>query len=597
MKSAPEQLTKLSIIIPAKNEAGCIAATLEHLHLELQLNNVPHEIVVVDDSSQDQTWQILEELSARMPELRPTKNLGLNGYGRAVIWGLHHSTGDAVVVMMADESDDSRDVVRYWAKLNEGYDCVFGSRFIRGGGVVDYPLHKLVLNRMANLFIQVLFRTSLNDTTNAFKAFRRTVIDGCSPLIAQHFNLTIEIPLKAIVRGYTWTTMPITWKNRRAGLSKLKIQEMGSRYLFICLYIWLEKTLTKEYRRLPATTSAPSIQLPTNGSGIATAVPEVADVVSNERSAEQSISVVARPAADSDTTGSSSSLAVDSTSPSPSGSVASSTVGIAPGQSSIFQDSDLRENNNGHHSSHEQADEESTVSMGQELRLMYRARFKETAVKRSAVWSVLVKDYFQRWIPQSATVLDLGAGFCEFINQVSASERIALDLNPDVQEYAGSRVKAVVADVTKPWPLKAKSVDVCFTSNFLEHLSSKESVAKCLAEAYRVLKDDGLLIVLGPNVRFCYDEYWDFFDHVTPLSERAVEEILKLTGFDVITNVPRFLPYTMQGSLPLHPALVRLYLVLPIVWPFFGKQFLLFGRKKVRSDVALSHTVEQRDPA
>jgi dolichol-phosphate mannosyltransferase len=140
-------------------------------------------------------------------------------------------------------------VIQYWQKLNEGYDCVFGSRFVRGGGVIDYPLHKLVLNRIANLFIQVLFNTTLNDTTNAFKAYRRTVIDGCSPLIAPHFNLTIEIPLKALVRGYTWTIVPITWQNRRTGLSKLKIHEMGSRYLFICLYVWLEKTLTRDYRK------------------------------------------------------------------------------------------------------------------------------------------------------------------------------------------------------------------------------------------------------------------------------------------------------------------------------------------------------------
>ena len=148
---------------------------------------------------------------------------------------------DAVVIMMADESDDCRDVARYWQKLNEGYDCVFGSRFIKGGGVIDYPKIKLFLNRLANFFLKVLFRIKLNDTTNAFKAYRREVIEGCQPLIAPHFNITVEIPLKAIVRGFTWTTIPITWRNRRTGTAKLKIKEMGSRYLFICLYIWLEK--------------------------------------------------------------------------------------------------------------------------------------------------------------------------------------------------------------------------------------------------------------------------------------------------------------------------------------------------------------------
>jgi dolichol-phosphate mannosyltransferase len=253
MKSpAPDQppLTKLSIVIPARNEADCIVPTLEHLHLELDLNHIPYEIIVVDDGSTDATWQILSQEQEKMPELRAIKNPGQAGFGRAVIAGLNAISGDAVVVMMADESDDCRDVVRYWQKLNEGYDCVFGSRFIKGGGVIDYPPHKLILNRMANIFLKVLFGMDCNDTTNAFKAYRRRVIEGCSPLIAPHFNLTIEIPLKAMVRGYSWAMIPITWRNRRAGISKLKIQEMGSRYLFICLYVWLEKTLTTDYRKL-----------------------------------------------------------------------------------------------------------------------------------------------------------------------------------------------------------------------------------------------------------------------------------------------------------------------------------------------------------
>jgi dolichol-phosphate mannosyltransferase len=152
--------------------------------------------------------------------------------------------------MMADESDDCRDAVRYWRVLNEGWDCVFGSRFIRGGGVIDYPWVKLRINRLANLFLQILFGIRLNDTTNAFKAYRRTVIDGCRPVISRHFNLTVELPLKAIVRGYSWTVIPITWRNRRLGEPKLKIKEMGSRYLFVCLYVWLEKVLSRgDYRK------------------------------------------------------------------------------------------------------------------------------------------------------------------------------------------------------------------------------------------------------------------------------------------------------------------------------------------------------------
>jgi len=240
---SPLQL--LSVVIPARNEAGCIAATVEHLHLELRLQQVPHEIVVVDDGSTDTTWMVLEEIHARIPECKPIQNPGEHGFGRAITFGFNHASGDAVVVMMADESDDCRDVVRYWQILDQGWDAVFGSRFVRGGGVIDYPRHKLLLNRVANLFLRVLFRVKLNDFTNAFKAYRRTVIEGCRPFLAPHFNLTVELPLKTIVRGYSWTVMPITWRNRRFGESKLKVKEMGSRYLFIALYCWLEKYFSR----------------------------------------------------------------------------------------------------------------------------------------------------------------------------------------------------------------------------------------------------------------------------------------------------------------------------------------------------------------
>jgi dolichol-phosphate mannosyltransferase len=243
-------LQLLSVVIPALNEEGCICSTVEHLTLELRLHNVPNEIIVVDDGSTDATWQKLQELSERLPNVRPMQNKGQHGFGRAIAFGLQNMTGDAAVVMMADESDDCRDVVRYWQLLNEGWDAVFGSRFVRGGGVIDYPRFKLLINRTANFFIRIIFGTSLNDTTNAFKAYRREVIEGCSPLISPHFNLTVELPLKAIVRGYTWTVMPITWRNRRTGESKLKLREMGSRYLFICLHIWLEKYLSRgDYKR------------------------------------------------------------------------------------------------------------------------------------------------------------------------------------------------------------------------------------------------------------------------------------------------------------------------------------------------------------
>ncbi|MSU56574.1 MAG: glycosyltransferase family 2 protein [Pedosphaera sp.] len=243
-------LRLLSVVIPARDEEASLSPTVRHLHLELKLQGVPHEIVVVDDGSSDKTWQVLQALKKEIPELAPAQNTGLNGFGRAIIFGLDRSKGDAVVIMMADESDDARDAVRYWKLLQEGYDCVFGSRFVKGGGVIDYPRIKLTVNRLANFFIRVIFGIKLNDTTNAFKAYRRTVIDGCRPLIAPHFNLTVELPLKAIVRGYSWTVIPITWRNRRAGVAKLKIREMGSRYLFICMYVWLEKYFSRgDYRK------------------------------------------------------------------------------------------------------------------------------------------------------------------------------------------------------------------------------------------------------------------------------------------------------------------------------------------------------------
>jgi dolichol-phosphate mannosyltransferase len=251
-KKSGSPLAFLSIVIPARDEAGCIAATIRNLHNELCGHAIQHEIVVIDDGSTDATWEILHNEQANVPTLRPIQNAAPHGFGRAIIRGLNVMSGDAVVIMMADDSDDSRDVVRYWQKLQEGYDCVFGSRFIRGGRAVGYPLSKLILNRLANGFIRILFRHRLNDTTNAFKGYRRTVIDGVRPILSPHFNITVELPLKAIVRGYSWAVIPITWRNRRHGIGKLAIREMGSRYLFICLYVWLEKYFSQgDYRKAP----------------------------------------------------------------------------------------------------------------------------------------------------------------------------------------------------------------------------------------------------------------------------------------------------------------------------------------------------------
>jgi dolichol-phosphate mannosyltransferase len=246
-------LTLFSIVIPARDEEAALPPTLRALYAAFVRDGVPHEFVVVDDGSKDRTWTVLQELKSEIPTLAPVQNPGPHGFGRAVVYGLNHMQGDACAVVMADASDAPDDVVKYWRLLNEGWECVFGSRFIRGGQVVDYPRVKLFVNRLANLFIKTLFHIPLNDTTNAFKAYRRHVIEGCRPFLAPHFNLTVEIPLKSIVRGYTWTVTPISWHNRKHGVAKLKIKEMGSRYFFICMYVWLEKYFSRgDYRRQPA---------------------------------------------------------------------------------------------------------------------------------------------------------------------------------------------------------------------------------------------------------------------------------------------------------------------------------------------------------
>ena len=250
MPDTRSPLTLFSIVIPARDEEASLPATLRDLHATFTAENIPHEIVVVDDGSRDQTWAVLEGLRAEIPMLVPVRNSGPHGFGHAVVCGLDHMHGDACAIMMADASDATGDAVKYWRLLNEGLDCVFGSRFIKGGRVVDYPRLKLFINRLANFFIRILFNIPLNDTTNAFKAYRRTVIDGCRPFLSPHFNLTVEIPLKAIVRGYSWTVIPISWQNRQHGVAKLKIKEMGSRYFFICAYVWLEKCFSRgDYRR------------------------------------------------------------------------------------------------------------------------------------------------------------------------------------------------------------------------------------------------------------------------------------------------------------------------------------------------------------
>ena len=235
----------LSVVIPAHNEEGSITETIAGLVSVLEEAGIEYEILVVDDSSTDRTRAVVQHIGAENAHVRYHQSHYPRGFGFTVRAGLDEFRGHAVAIVMADASDDPADLIKYHELFRQGYDCAFGSRFMRGGAVHDYPRLKLIINRLANGFIRVLFRHGYNDTTNAFKAYRREVIHTVQPLLSNHFNLTVELPLKAIVRGHSYGIVPISWRNRKAGTSKLSMQEMGSRYLFIVLYALLERYLSR----------------------------------------------------------------------------------------------------------------------------------------------------------------------------------------------------------------------------------------------------------------------------------------------------------------------------------------------------------------
>jgi SAM-dependent methyltransferase len=222
----------------------------------------------------------------------------------------------------------------------------------------------------------------------------------------------------------------------------------------------------------------------------------------------------------------------------------------------------------------------SNQASGGQLKALYEDRFAGTESNRISVWYQLSRHFFQQWVEPTATVLDIGAGYCEFINTISAGRKYAIDLNPETVAKAGRDVTVIQQDVRERWPLESESVDVAFSSNFFEHLTEKQAIWWCLNEAYRVLKPGGRMIAIGPNIRFCAGLYWDFFDHHLPLSDRTMEEVFMLNGFKIERLVPRFLPYSMRGhNLRRTALLVRLYLMMPFVWNIFGKQFLVVARK------------------
>ena len=249
---------KLSVVIPAYNEEESISHTLRALYQTLAKHGVPHEICVTNDNSKDNTAGVLESLKAEIPTLVYYTNPGPNGFGYAVRYGLERFTGDCVAVFMADMSDDPEDLVKFYHKMLEtDTDAVFGSRWGKGGKVIDYPELKKYINRVANFIVKMVMGIKYNDTTNAFKLYKRETIEGVKPFLSPHFNLTIELPLKAMVRGYSYEVVPNSWTNRKYGESKLKIKEMGSRYFFILMYCFIEKFFARGDFNKKATNAKP----------------------------------------------------------------------------------------------------------------------------------------------------------------------------------------------------------------------------------------------------------------------------------------------------------------------------------------------------
>jgi SAM-dependent methyltransferase len=217
-----------------------------------------------------------------------------------------------------------------------------------------------------------------------------------------------------------------------------------------------------------------------------------------------------------------------------------------------------------------------------DLKDLYRNRFPEKALaEKNALWQVICKVFLSRYVRETDSVVDIGAGYCEFINNIRAGHKIAVDLNPDVARFANADVRIINENCTSIATLETSSADVVFMSNFLEHLPDKQLVLATFVESLRILKPGGKVLVLQPNIRFVGGEYWDFFDHHTPLTDRSLVEALGLAGFEVAEVIPRFLPYTTRSALPQSAWLVNLYLRVPLAWRILGKQAFVVGKKPV----------------
>lgn len=209
--------------------------------------------------------------------------------------------------------------------------------------------------------------------------------------------------------------------------------------------------------------------------------------------------------------------------------------------------------------------------MTMDVQAIYERRFADTLAFRRGMWDVLCREFFQRHVPETATVVEIGAGYCEFINHIRAGRKIAVDLNPDTRTHAGPDVTVLTTSTSRIEGVDDGVADIVFASNFLEHLPREEILAT-MREVRRILKPGGRFLILQPNIRYCREDYWQFFDHITPLCERSLTEALEMTGFRVVSMLGRFLPFTTQGRLPNSLLLLRLYLKLRPAWRLFGQQ-------------------------
>lgn len=217
---------------------------------------------------------------------------------------------------------------------------------------------------------------------------------------------------------------------------------------------------------------------------------------------------------------------------------------------------------------------------GNHIQRMYRTRFPDEAQKaKEKIWETLVRFYFQRWIRPSDTVLDLGCGFGEFLNALRCARRIGVDMNPDSRNHLHPGIEFHEGNICDLNFLPENIIDLVFISNVIEHLPNKFDAERMLGEVYRVLRRGGQLIVMGPNLRFLPTGYWDFWDHYIPVTDRSLAEILGVLGFQMTGCIPRFIPFTTHSAIPQNPWLVKLYLKLPLLWPIFGRQFLIHASK------------------